>query len=367
MLERTMPRVVFIAYDGVSLLDLSGPLEAFIAAGFSSPGIAPWPYECAVVSLTGGPVMTADGVELVTHSVRDFARKPIDTIIVPGAFAVEHVIRNAELIEWVRKRSSKCRRVCSVCIGAFFLAAAGLLDGRRAATHWLHCGRLAELFPSVKVEADSIFVRDGKMWTSAGVTSGIDLALALIEEDAGRECAMNIARVLVVYLKRAGGQSQYSALLSAQASAPSDMFSELDRWIAEHLKGDLSVDALARRVNMSPRNFARVYAAQRGRTPAKAVEAIRTDAARRYLEDSTDRIEVIALRCGFHSEEHMRATFVRNLGIPPVEYRMRFTRERAAPRSELPRAKKEKRQRSAHGTSTGKLSSSGRVQFRRTI
>lgn len=327
MPRRPTPRVVFIAYEGVSLLDLSGPLEAFIAAGFQGFGIPPWPYECAVVSFKGGPVITADGVSLLTKSVREFEHKQIDTIIVPGAFSVDDVIRNQNLINWVRKRASGCRRVCSVCIGSFFLAATGLLDGKRAATHWMHCERLAEMFPAVKVQADAIFIRDGKLWTSAGVTSGIDLALALVEEDAGRPCAMKVARILVVYLKRAGGQSQYSALLSAQAEAPSDTFSELERWIAENLIEDLSVEALAGRVNMSPRNFARVYKSQRGRTPAKMVEAIRTDAARGLLEESRERVETIALRCGFHSEEHMRATFIRNLGVPPIDYRMRFTRE----------------------------------------
>jgi len=184
----------------------------------------------------------------------------------------------------------------------------------------------------VTVEPDAIFIRDGAVWSSAGVTTGIDLALALIEQDAGRALAMNVARILVVYLKRAGGQSQYSALLAAQAESDSESFSELERWIVEHLKSDLSVNALANRVHMSPRNFARVYAAKRGRTPAKAVEAIRVDAARRRLEETDDRIEAIADRieaiaegCGFSSEEQMRCAFLRILSVPPRDYRRRFS------------------------------------------
>jgi len=188
----------------------------------------------------------------------------------------------------------------------------------------MHAPLLAARHPQVCVEPDAIFVRDGKFWSSAGVTTGIDLALALLEQDAGREVAIRVARILVVYLKRAGGQSQYSALLAAQAEDSSETFGELERWIAEHLQGDLRIDTLAERVHMSPRNFARVYADKRGRTPAKAVEAIRIDAARRHLEETDDRIEAIAEACGFSNEEQMRSAFVRNLSIPPREYRRRF-------------------------------------------
>jgi transcriptional regulator GlxA family with amidase domain len=278
-----------------------------------------------VVSVRGGPLRTADGVELVTDSVRSLSRKPIDTLIVRGAFAVNDVTRDRAMVQWVRRRAASCRRVCSVCVGSFLLAAAGLLDGRRAATHWMHAPLLATRHPRVTVEPDAIFVRDGAIWSSAGVTTGIDLALALIEQDAGREVAMNVARILVVYLKRAGGQSQFSVLLAAQAEPDSESFSELERWIVEHLKSDLSVNALADRVHMSPRNFARVYAAKRGRTPAKMVEAIRVDAARRRLEETDDRIESIAEGCGFSSEEQMRCAFLRILRIAPRDYRKRFS------------------------------------------
>jgi len=318
-------RVAIAAYDGVSLLDLAGPLEAFrVASAFGGPGERRVAYECSVVSFRGGRVKTADGVEIVTESVRALGRTPIDTLIVPGAFAVDDVTRDRDLVQWIRKSAPACRRVCSVCIGSFLLAAAGVLDGRRAATHWMHAPLLATRHPRVSVEPDAIFVRDGRIWSSAGVTTGIDLALALIEQDAGRRVAMSVARILVVYLKRAGGQSQYSALLAAQAESESEAFGELERWIAEHLESDLRVDALAERAHMSPRNFARVYAEKRGRTPAKAVEAIRVDAARRRLEETDDRIESIAEACGFGGEEQMRTAFVRILRIPPREYRKRF-------------------------------------------
>jgi transcriptional regulator GlxA family with amidase domain len=324
MKPSTSRHVVFTAYEGVSLLDLSGPLEAFRVAADFVLKERRMSYECTVVSSRGGSVRTADGVELNAKSVRTIGNRPIDTLVVPGGFHVEDVTRDRALIHWIRRIAPRCRRVCSVCVGSFLLAAAGVLDGRRAATHWMHAPLLARRHSNVTVEPDAIFVRDGTVWTSAGVTSGIDLALALIEQDAGREVAIDVARILVVYLKRAGGQSQYSALLSAQAQSDSSAFTELEQWMAEHLKADLRVEALAERAHMSPRNFARVYTKTRGRSPAKAVEAIRIDAARRRLEESPDRIEAIAERCGFSGEEQMRLAFDRTMGIAPRDYRKRF-------------------------------------------
>lgn len=322
-----MPKERHIAlavYRGVSLLDLGGPLEAFRVASAFGQSRKRVNYKCSVVSSGGGQVDTADGVPLMSQSIRSLDRIEIDTLIVPGAFVVEDVTRDAKLIKWIAKRAPKCRRVCSVCVGSFMLAEAGILDGRRAATHWMHANALAQKHPKVQVEPDAIFVRDGRVWSSAGVTTGIDLALALIEEDCGRDVAINVARMLVVYLKRAGGQSQYSALLAAQAETDADIFAELDRWIAENLKADLTVETLAERVHMSPRNFARQYARKRGRTPAKAVDAMRLDAARRRLEETDDRIETIAEASGYTGEEQMRAAFVRALQIPPRDYRKRF-------------------------------------------
>jgi len=333
MASRLKPerRIAVAVYPGVSLLDLGGPLEAFrVASEFAGTRSRRLNYKCSVVSSRGGQVPTADGVPLITESIRSLDRIEIDTLIVPGAFLVEDVTRDVELIKWVAKRAPKCRRVCSVCVGSFMLAAAGLLNGRRAATHWMHTQLLARQYPDVKVEPDAIFVHDGRVWSSAGVTTGIDLALALIEEDSGRETAIAVARVLVVYLKRAGAQSQYSALLAAQAESESNNFAELERWIAENLRADLSIESLADRAHMSPRNFARMYAKKRGRTPAKAVEAIRIDAARRRLEETDARIETIADECGYSGEEQMRSAFVRVLRIPPREYRKRFATSKAA-------------------------------------
>jgi transcriptional regulator GlxA family with amidase domain len=318
-------RIVFTVYEGVSLLDLAGPLEAFrVADAFSSSRSRRAGYECIVVSSRGGSVMTADGVELVTTSVRSEPKKAIDTLVVPGGFRVDDVTRDRALVRWIRKAAPDCRRVCSVCVGSFLLAEAGILDGRKAATHWMHAPLLASRYPAVAVEPDAIFIRDGRVWSSAGVTSGIDLALSLIEQDAGRKVAIDVARMLVVYLKRAGGQSQYSALLAAQAQSNSDTFGELEQWIAENLNSDLRVAALAERVHMSPRNFARLYAKTRARTPAKTVEAIRIDAARRQLEETADRITAIAEACGFGDEERMRTAFIKVLGVPPREYRKHF-------------------------------------------
>jgi transcriptional regulator GlxA family with amidase domain len=201
--------------------DLAGPLEAFqVASGFGGAGESRTTYECSVVSTRGGPLKTANGVQLVTESVRSLGRDPIDTLIVPGAFAVEDVTRDRGLVRWVRDRSPSCRRVCSVCIGSFLLAAAGVLDGRRAATHWLHAPLLAERHPGAAVEPDAIFVRDGAVWSSTGVTTGIDLALALIEQDAGRDLAMEVARILVVYLKRAAASRSTARCLAPKRNPP---------------------------------------------------------------------------------------------------------------------------------------------------
>ncbi|HEY1150775.1 MAG TPA: DJ-1/PfpI family protein [Pseudoduganella sp.] len=318
--------IVIAAYAGVSMLDLGGPLAAFrIATEFGEARKQRISYKCTVVSAQGGLIDTADGVPLLTERLDSVDAAQIDTLIVPGAFHVDDVTRDTALLDWVALRASACKRVCSVCVGSFLLAAAGVLQGRRAATHWMYAPLLAQRHPGGQVEPDAIFVRDGRIWSSAGVTTGIDLALALIEEDCGRDVALGVARMLVVYLKRAGGQSQYSALLAAQDESDADAFAALDRWIADNLTADLRVEALAERMHMSVRNFSRAYAGKRGQTPAKAVEAIRLDSARRLLEDTGERIELIAEKCGYGGEEQLRAAFARVLKVSPREYRKRFT------------------------------------------
>ncbi len=226
------------------------------------------------------------------------------------------------LIGWLGARAASARRVASVCTGAFLLAACGLLDGRRATTHWSFCAELAERHPAVHVEPDPIFLNDGPVWTSAGVTAGIDLALALVEQDLGRTVALAVARYLVVFLKRPGGQAQFSAALSLQAA--DERFGDLHEWMASRLGGDLSLPSLARKAGMSERSFSRRYLEATGTTPARAVERLRVDAARRLLSESRQPVSRIAARCGFGSEETMRRSFLRLLAVAPQNYRTRF-------------------------------------------
>ncbi|HWG81130.1 MAG TPA: GlxA family transcriptional regulator [Stellaceae bacterium] len=325
-----MRHIVFVAFEQALLLDIAGPLQVFASARDLSvqDGLAD-PYRLSVVSPKGGDIRTSSGLALATRRLGALNAEAIDTLITVGGFGSRAAIREAALIRWIARRSQRARRVCSVCTGAFLLAEAGLLDGRRAVTHWGSCDALAQRYPRVRVERDPIFLRDGKIWTSAGVTAGIDLALALVEEDLGRAMALRVARHLVVFLKRPGGQSQFSAMLESQAQE-GEAFADLHEWMAQHLAADLGVEALAARAGMSPRNFARVYTRRMGTTPAKAVERLRIDAARRALEESDASIESIARRCGFGDEERLRRSFLRRLGVPPRQYRARFTRPEAA-------------------------------------
>ncbi|CAE6866996.1 GlxA family transcriptional regulator [Paraburkholderia domus] len=305
----------------------SGSSEASSSAGKPREPIA---YRTTVASIDGGVLQTFPGLPVVTERLDSLDDQSIDTLIVPGVPIDEHCTLQPELVAWIRRRAPQARRVCSVCTGAFYLAAAGLLDGRRATTHWRDAPLLARRFPNVQVDADPIFIRDvsrgeeGRVvWTSAGVTAGIDLALALIEEDVGHAVAMQAARRLVVFMKRPGGQSQFSAALAAQASAGGP-FEALHSWMASHLRDDLSVERLAERAQMSPRTFARRYVDEVGRTPAKTVSALRLEAAARALAESYRPLKRIALDCGFGSEQNLRRAFVRRFGVLPLEYRERF-------------------------------------------
>jgi transcriptional regulator GlxA family with amidase domain len=236
---------------------------------------------------------------------------------------VEAAAANPALVDWLRQRAKRARRVASVCTGAFLLAAAGVLDGRRAVTHWKDCARLAQRFPALRVEPDPIFLCDGGVWTSAGVTAGIDLALALVEEDLGRAMALAVARHLVVFLKRPGGQAQFSVALALQAA--DDRFGALHDWIGSHLAEELPLSVLANQAGMSERSFSRHYAEATGQTPARAIERLRVEAARRLLSESRTPVKRIAQRCGFGSEETMRRSFLRLLAVAPRDYRSRFT------------------------------------------
>nr|WP_315231562.1 helix-turn-helix domain-containing protein [uncultured Albidiferax sp.] len=318
-------RVLFLAFADVGLLDLTGAQTVFWAATKAMEARGRKGYERCTASLDGGLVRSAEGLEVQTTALADFRPASIDTIVVPGSPHIASVLeRSAPQVDWLRRASRAARRTASVCSGAFLLAAAGLLDGKRTATHWAMCDMLVQRFPQVQIDRDAIFVQEGALWTSAGVTAGIDLALALVEADCGHEVAMEVARELVVFLKRPGGQSQFSALLQAQTDDTA-AFDALNLWIADNLgQPNLGVEFLAGQANMSPRHFARAYKQKTGRTPAKAVEVFRLEAARRLLEDSSRNIDQIARQCGFGDEERMRVTFQRHLGVAPRDYRKRF-------------------------------------------
>ncbi|HJD81286.1 GlxA family transcriptional regulator [Kitasatospora aureofaciens] len=315
--------VVVVLYDGVQSLDVTGPVEVFAGAGAATrqPGAA---YRVTTASPGGRPVRSGSGLRLLPDA--DLAEVgPVHTLLVPGGEPFEDP--EGVLVERIRELAGRAERVVSVCTGAFLLGEAGLLSGRRATTHWAYCEELARRFPDVTVDPDPIHVRDGHVATSAGVTAGIDLALALVEEDFGRDTALLIARHLVVFLRRPGNQAQFSTQLAAQVAARQPL-REVQRWIAEHPEADLSVEALAHRSALSPRHFARAFAAEVGVPPGRYVDGVRLEAARRLLEDTDDGIEEIARSCGYGTPEAMRRAFVRSLAAPPAEYRRRF---RSAP------------------------------------
>jgi transcriptional regulator GlxA family with amidase domain len=321
-----MRQIVIVAFEQALLLDIAGPLQVFATArDLQAARGLPDPYALAVVAPGRGPTATSSGLGIVTSAIAAFKGRAIDTLIVAGGLGSRQAVHDAGLIRWIARRARRTRRVCSVCTGAFLLAAAGLLDGKRATTHWWAADELRQRYPGVDVDADPIFLRDGKIWTSAGVTAGIDLALALVEEDLGRGVALRVAKHLVVFLKRPGGQSQFSAVLEAQARDDGG-FVALHDWMARHLATDLRVEMLAEQAGMSPRTFARVYQRRVGTTPAKTVERLRLEAARRALEEGAASIESIARACGFGDEERMRRSFLRHLGVPPRQYRQRFSR-----------------------------------------
>jgi transcriptional regulator GlxA family with amidase domain len=313
-----------LAYDDMNLLDLCGPLQALITASRGFAGRGPALYETIVASVDGGLITTGSGLAVMTVPLSSLNGVKIDTLIAPGGCRDAEFYAPPKLVAWIAKRAPKVRRLCSVCTGAFLLAAAGQLDGRRVATHWDWVERLKDLYPAIQIDSDKIFIRDGSTWTSAGVTAGIDLTLALIEEDFGHQVAIETARQLVMFIKRAGGQSQFSVPLAAQ-SRDSGRFADLHAWIAAHLSDDLSVERLAEQAGMAPRTFARTYAGKLGRTPAKTVEAMRLEAACRALEETSLPLKSIAVSTGYIEEQNLRRVFQRQLGVSPSEYRHRFS------------------------------------------
>jgi transcriptional regulator GlxA family with amidase domain len=314
-------RIEVLAFQDVQVLDVAGPLQVFSSANdLVRTAGEPCAYELAVVA-EQQLVTASAGVGLAAQELSRH-RMSLDTLIVAGGFGVDAACENIALIRWIRARAAAARRIASVCSGAFLLAATGLLDGRRAVTHWRRCAEFARRFPAVHLEPDPIFVRDGNIWTSAGVTAGIDLALALVEADFGRGLALAVARQLVVFLKRPGGQAQFSTALALQHG--DGRFERLHAWITDNLAGNLSVASLADAASMSERSFVRHYRRATGMTPARAIERMRVEAARRELEQGRS-VKSIAARCGFGSEETMRRTFLRLLGATPQAYRERFS------------------------------------------
>jgi transcriptional regulator GlxA family with amidase domain len=313
-------RIVIVAFEDVQILDVTGPGEVFSQADREHGERA---YAIELVGGTGAPLCSSSGLRLLPDRSLEDCRGPIDTLIVAGGRGARAASAEGQLISWLRLAARRSRRVCSVCTGAFLLARAGLLDGRRATTHWASCSALARLHPAIDVQPDPIFVRDGNVYTSAGVSAGIDLALALVEEDLGSAAALEVARALVLFIRRPGSQAQFSAGLAGQAASRPGI-RELQPWIAGNLHEDLSVAALAARAYMSPRNFARVFAAETGVTPAAYVEELRLERARVLLETTEIQLEELAHRCGFGTVETLRRAFARRLRVSPSAYRARF-------------------------------------------
>ncbi|MGW0551779.1 GlxA family transcriptional regulator [Streptomyces altiplanensis] len=310
--------VLVVLFDGVQSLDVTGPVEVFTGAGHVLGDTSAYPVRTA--SLDGAPVRTHSGL-LLTPDTSLADAEPPHTLLVPGGQATRTPDRR--LVDWLRTHAPRAERLVSVCTGALLLAEAGLLDGHRVTTHWAATDLLARNHPEVEVDPDPIFVRDGHLSTSAGVTAGIDLALALVEEDHGSEVALTVARYLVVFLRRPGGQAQFSAQLAAQ-TARREPLRELQQFITEHPGEDHCVEALAARALLSPRHFARAFQAETGTTPGRYVERVRLEHARRLLEGTRDGVHEIARASGYGTPEAMRRAFVKALGTPPAEYRRRF-------------------------------------------
>lgn len=316
--------VLFVVFPDFQILDLTGPHEVFSQVGRHRPERA---HRIGVIAATEGPVRSSGGLPVTPDLAvggPESRTGSIGTLVVVGGPGRARACEDAALVDWVREAAGRSRRVASVCSGAFVLARCGLLDGRRAVTHWSACEELARSHPRVTVEPDPIFVRDGNVWTSAGVTAGLDLALALVEDDHGPETARAIARRLVMFVQRPGGQAQFSTQLSAQRPVRAPLRA-VQEWIADHLADDLTVPVLAERAGMSERNFTRVFTAETGTTPAAYVEAARVEAARRLLETTDTTVEGVARACGFGTAETLHRTFRRTVRTTPARYRHHFT------------------------------------------
>jgi transcriptional regulator GlxA family with amidase domain len=319
-------RIVIVAFAPAQMLDITGPLDVFGAANECAASAGKPPvYEVVIAAPEAGAVMTTSGVSInATASLRDLGLQA-DTLLIAGGAGARTAARDRELVAALKALCKRVPRVASICTGLFPLAATGLLDNERATTHWAHFEEFAGQFPQVELDEQALFITNATCHSSAGVTAGIDYSLSLVEADHGRRMALDVARSLVLFLKRPGGQAQFSATLAAEAAADDpDKFGELTRWINQHLKSDLTVDLLAERVAMSPRNFARRFVEAMKIAPGKYIEKLRIDAARSLLTDSDQSIARIAERCGFASAEAMRLSFKRHLDTTPIDFRARF-------------------------------------------
>jgi transcriptional regulator GlxA family with amidase domain len=318
----TPRHVEILTFPNVQLLDVSGPFQVLATANdLALQAGRPAPYAVKAIATQSGPIASSSGLAICAEPLPS-PDQPVDTLIIAGGIGVHALCTDQALIGWIRHRATQARRIASVCTGAFLLAATGLLDGRRATTHWAHCARLAAAHPSVQIDPDPIYINDGPIWTSAGVTAGIDMALALLDADLGRPAATAVARQLVVFAKRPGGQAQFSAGLALAGADAS--FDRLHDWIRDNLRANLAVPALAEQAGMSERSFLRHYRQIVGTTPARAVERVRVEAARQALGATSLPLKRIARDCGFGSEETMRRSFLRVLAVPPQTYRERF-------------------------------------------
>jgi len=311
-----------LIFHGAQVLDITGPHEVFSSARvFQQKYETSKLYEVFLISKSLQPVKMSSGMSIMPDY--DFKNCPdsLDTLIVPGAEDIEQPLGDNELLSWIEEQSSKVRRLVSICTGAFLLAKLGLLNGKHITTHWAYCENMQKIFPQLSIESDSIFIKEDNIYTSAGVTAGIDLSLSLVEEDVGKKVAMSVARKLVVFYKRPGGQKQFSEFIESQSNVH---FSALIDWVIENLSTDLTIETLAERANMSPRNFTRKFKSELGETPAKFVEHLRISQARMLLENKCAILKSIANQCGFKSEEQMRRAFQRELCVTPKDYRTRF-------------------------------------------
>lgn len=316
-------QVVFVVYPDCVLLDLVGPLQVFTHAR-ETPD-SPNAYQTHVASQSGGAIATNTILPIDTTSLSEWQDGPaIHTLIIVGGDGAYEAAEDIAFVCQIKYLAKCAHRVCSVCSGAIILAAAGVLDGRRAVTHWEDCDRLAATYPAVHVEVDPIFIKDAPVWTSAGITAGIDMALAIIEEDLGHAAAMAMARSLVTPMVRSGGQSQFSAELNRQARDTKGQFAQLHDWITANIGTKITVEDMAQTCAMSPRTFSRRYTEATGTPPAKALEALRVDRARDLLAQTGHSIQTIAVQCGFLDDERLRRAFMRQINTSPSEFRKQF-------------------------------------------